>query len=136
MRVVLDTNAYIALMRGHAGVAALVRRATQVVFSAVVAGELIFGFRHGSRYGSNRKQLEAFLDNPYVAFLPVTLSTAERFGHIAARLRQKGTPIPSNDIWIAAQALEAGVDLITFDRHFEAVEGVILRDPAGPDGFE
>ncbi|MCL4822436.1 MAG: type II toxin-antitoxin system VapC family toxin [Vicinamibacteria bacterium] len=124
MKVLLDTNAYTALLRGHAGVADRVRRADQVLLSTVVAGELLFGFRHGSRYEANRRELEEFLDSPYVSLLDVTWVTAERFGRIAAALRRKGRPLPTNDIWIAAHALESGADLLSFDRHFEQVDGL------------
>lgn len=131
MKVLLDTNAYTALLRGHAGVADRVRRADQVLLSTVVAGELLFGFRHGSRYEANRRELEEFLDSPYVSLLDVTWVTAERFGRIAAALRRKGRPLPTNDIWIAAHALESGADLLSFDRHFEQVDGLpwVLPQP-------
>lgn len=56
----------------------------------------------------------------------MTFTTADRFGRIAAALRAKGKPIPQNDIWIAAHAMETGADLLSFDRHFEAVEGLAL----------
>ena len=118
MKVLLDTNAYTALFRGHAGVVSRVRRAEQVLISVVVAGELLFGFRNGSRYEANREELDDFLASPYVALLPVTLVTADRFGRIAASLRRKGRPLPTNDIWIAASAMEFGLPVITYDRHF------------------
>ncbi len=129
MKVLLDTNAYTALFRGHAGVAARVRRAEQVLVSVVVVGELLFGFRNGSRYETNREELEAFIASPYVALLQVTLVTADRFGRIAASLRRKGRPLPTNDIWIAAHAMESGAELLSFDRHFEQVEGIAWVQP-------
>jgi len=125
----LDTNAYTALFRGHDGVASRVRRAEQVLVSAVVAGELLFGFRNGSRYDANREELEDFLSSPYVTLLPVTLVTADRFGRIAASLRRKGRPLPVNDIWIAAHAMETGADLLSFDRHFDEVDGLAWIQP-------
>lgn len=124
MRVLLDTNAYSALMRGHREVAALVRRSEGVLLSSVVVGELLYGFRHGSRFEENAARLEAFLANPYVTAVPVTLDTADRFGRIAALLRRRGEPIPTNDIWIAAQAMETGADLVSADTHFGAVEAL------------
>lgn len=129
MKVLLDTNAYSALMRGHTGVAEKVRRAEQVILSAVVAGELMYGFRLGSRFARNMEELEAFLENPYVAFVPVTMTTADRFSRIAASLRRKGKPIPTNDLWIAAHALETGADMISFDRHFDIVGGLVHIAP-------
>jgi tRNA(fMet)-specific endonuclease VapC len=124
VKVLLDTNAYTALFRAHPGVAERVRRADQVLVSTVVAGELLFGFRNGSRYEANRRDLEDFLANPYVALLPVTFVTAERFGRIATALRRKGRPLPTNDIWIAAHAMESGAELLSFDRHFEQIDGL------------
>jgi tRNA(fMet)-specific endonuclease VapC len=129
MRVLLDTNAYSELKRGHPGVAAAVRRAERVVMSAVVVGELLYGFRRGARYEQNRSELEAFLENPYVAFAPITLTTADRFSRIANLLREKGRPIPTNDIWIAAQCAESGAELISFDQHFAHVDGLAWTCP-------
>jgi tRNA(fMet)-specific endonuclease VapC len=124
MRILLDTNAYSALMRGHDEVADRVRRAERVVLSTVVAGELLLGFRLGTRLKKNMAELDAFLDNPYVSLVPVTLTTADRFARIAAALRAKGKPIPTNDIWIAAHAMETGAELLSFDAHFEAIDGL------------
>jgi len=129
VKVLLDTNAYTALFRGHEDVAARVRRAEQVLVSVIVAGELLFGFRNGSRYEANRTELEDFIASPYVALLPVTLVTSDRFGRIAASLRRKGRPLPTNDIWIAAQAMESGAELVSFDRHFEQVDGIAWVQP-------
>ena len=84
MRILLDTNAYSALMRGHDEVADRVRRAEGIVFSTVVAGELLFGFRLGARLKTNMAELDAFLENPYVSLVPVTLTTADRFARIAS----------------------------------------------------
>lgn len=132
MRLMLDTNAYSALLKGHAGVAGYVRAAEQVVFSAVVAGELLFGFRNGSRYEENRQELEEFLANPYVSLLPVGLVTADRFGRVASALRRKGRPLPSNDVWIAAQAMESGAELLSFDGHFAEIDGLAWVKPLEP----
>jgi predicted nucleic acid-binding protein len=124
VKILLDTNAYSHLKRGHPGVADLVRRSETIVFSSIVAGELLFGFRSGARYTRNRSDLELFLGRHFVSFLPVSLVTAERFGRVAAGLKQRGTPLPSNDIWIAAHAMESGAELVSFDRHFAAIDGL------------
>jgi len=126
MKLLLDTNAYVELLRGSLPVANLVRSAEEIAFSMVVVGELLFGFRNGSRYEANLARLEDFLSQPWVRCLPVTRTSADRFGRIAASLRSAGTPIPTNDIWIAAQALESGAELVTFDRHFEKVRGLAV----------
>ncbi len=90
----------------------------------VVAGELLLGFRLGTRLKKNMAELDAFLENPYVSLVPVTLTTADRFARIAATLRAKGRPIPTNDIWIAAHAMETGAELLSFDAHFGAIDGL------------
>lgn len=125
MKILLDTNAYSALMRGHDEVVDRVRRAEGIILSTVVAGELSFGFRAGKRFDENQRQFRTFLDNPYVSVLPVSLVTADRFGRIGASLRAKGRPIPSNDMWIAAHAFESGAELLSDDEHFEAVDGLV-----------
>jgi tRNA(fMet)-specific endonuclease VapC len=121
----LDTNAYTALKRNHEGVATVVRESAQLVFSMVVVGELLFGFRNGTRFARNAKELDELLATPRVSLLPVTRTTADRFGRIAAALRKAGTPIPTNDVWIAAHAFESGAELVTFDKHFEAIDGLV-----------
>jgi tRNA(fMet)-specific endonuclease VapC len=126
LKRLLDTNAYVALKRAHEGVAGLVRESTELAFSMIVIGELLFGFRNGARFERNAEELEELLADARVHVLTVTRTTADRFGRIAARLRRAGTPIPTNDIWIAAHALESGAELITFDGHFEAVDGLVM----------
>ena len=124
MRVLLDSNAYSRLMRGDDQTAAVVRDATEILMSAVVIGELLYGFRNGARFDRNVADLRSFLDNPYVSFVPVGPISADRYSRIAAALRAKGNPIPTNDVWIAAHAMETGADLVSADRHFEAVDGI------------
>jgi tRNA(fMet)-specific endonuclease VapC len=133
MKILLDTDAYSALKRGHPGVAGLVRQSQEVLLSTVVAGELLYGFRSGNRLERNRSELDAFAASPFVTVVPVTLATAERFGRIAAALKKGGRPIPTNDIWIAAQAMETGAELISFDRHYESVDGLAWRVPEARD---
>lgn len=129
MRLLLDTNAYSALRRGHPGAAGLARRAERILLSTVVLGELLYGFRRGSRERQNLAELAEFLDSPWVEVVAVTETTADRYARVLARLRDRGAPIPTNDVWLAAHALETGAELLTFDRHFEAVEGIALVMP-------
>lgn len=124
MKVLLDTNAYSRLMRGDPDVSNLVRRSERVLMSVVVVGELLFGFRYGQRFAENRALLEDFLAEPFTDRLELGFETAERFGTIAGALRRKGRPIPTNDIWIAAHVMEAGAELLSYDKHFEVVEGL------------
>ena len=125
MKVLLDSNAYSLLMRGHAEVAGLVRRAEEVLFSAVVVGELMYGFRRGTQFERNAADLRSFLDSPYSTFVDVGPVTADRYSRIASALRAKGRPIPTNDVWIAAHAMETGADLVSADSHFEHVDGIV-----------
>ena len=125
MRALLDTNAYSLLMRGHEQVAESVRTAEELLFSAVVVGELLYGFRCGQRFEQNAADLRSVLNSPYSAFVEVTSVTADRYSRIAAALRAKGRPLPTNDVWIAAHTLETGADLISGDSHFEHVDGIV-----------
>ncbi len=125
MRVLLDTNAYSMLMRGHEQVAEIVREAEELLFSAVVVGELLYGFRHGTRFEQNAADLRSILNRPYSTLVDVGSVTADRYSRIAATLRAKGCPIPTNDVWIAAHAMETGADLLSGDSHFEHIDGIV-----------
>ena len=125
MRALLDSNAYSLLMRGQEQVAEIVRAADELLFSAVVVGELIYGFRRGSRLEQNAADLRSFLTSAYSTLVDVGPVTADRYSRIAASLRAKGRPIPTNDVWIAAHAMETGADLVSADSHFEHVEGIV-----------
>ena len=124
MRILLDTSAYSAFKRNHPAAVDLIRRCQEIVFSPIVSGELLSGFRWGERLTENLRELHEFLEHPRVHLHPITLTTADRYGRIYATLRRRGTPIPSNDMWLAAEAMETGTELITLDGHFEKVEGL------------
>ena len=125
MRLLLDTDAYTLLMRGQREVAQIVRSARELLLSAVVIGELMYGFRRGSRLERNLADLRSFIDNPYASVVEVGPVTADRYSRIAAALRAKGRPIPTNDIWIAAHAMETGADLVSADQHFSHIDGIV-----------
>lgn len=125
-KVLLDTNAYTGLLRGDDAVLDVLGRAETVFMSIFVLGELYAGFRGGSREAGNRRQLDDFLGRPTVRVLNATLETAGIFAAIRRRLREAGTPIPINDVWIAAHATESGSYLVTFDSHFAQVAGLLL----------
>lgn len=125
MRLLLDTNAYSALARGDVALADRVRKAEQILVSSIVAGELLHGFRRGKQYEENRHQLDVFLGRPFVDLLQVGLTTADRFARIMAALYAKGRPIPTNDVWIAAHAMETGAELLTRDQHFAEIDGLV-----------
>ncbi len=124
MMILLDSDAYTRLRRGDKTVVSAIRNADHVVMSAVVEGELLAGFRNGTRFKKNYDELLQFLANPRVRFAAVGPETAEYYGIIASSLRAKGRPIPMNDIWIAAHAFEMDAELLSTDRHYEAVDGI------------
>ena len=124
MRVLLDSNAYSGLKVGRPGVVQLARKAGEILLPIVVLGELLYGFRNGSRYARNVADLDEFLASRHVSVPPTTRTTADRYARVAAALRAKGRPIPSNDIWIAACTMETGSQLISYDRHFGHVDGL------------
>ena len=88
-------------------------------------GELLCGFRQGPRLEQNLAELRSFLDRPYVSFVPVGPVTADRYSRIMASLRARGRPIPTNDVWIAAHAMETGADLVSADSHFGHIDQVV-----------
>ncbi|MFT5241520.1 MAG: tRNA(fMet)-specific endonuclease VapC [Kiritimatiellia bacterium] len=129
--VLLDTNAFTALFLGDVNVLDAVARADCVHASAIVIGELEAGFRGGNRYADNVGVLERFLAKPSVEVLPASRETGECFGRVKQALKTKGTPIPINDVWLAAQCMETGAILVTYDRHFDEVDGLRLWSAPG-----
>ncbi len=125
MRVLLDSNAYSLFISGNRQVSEILRNADEILISVIVLGELMAGFRQGTRLTQNMSELRSFLDSHYVSLIHVTSVTADYYSMIVASLRAKGRPIPSNDTWIAAQAMENQADLISADGHFEHVDGIV-----------
>lgn len=122
--LLLDTNAYSKYLRGDPRILDALAVAGLVYMSVFVLGELFSGFRSGSKEKANRQILEAFLAKPVVRVLDATRETADYFGLIKPSLKRAGQPIPLNDVWIAAHALETGSVLVTFDAHFAVVPGL------------
>jgi len=121
MDICLDTNAYSALMRGHEEVKDLLERADSLIMPAIVLGELHAGFAAGSRSTENIQRLQAFLKTPGTRVADITQKTAERYGKLVRQLKLQGTPIPTNDIWIAAVSFDTGATLLTSDVHFSVI---------------
>jgi tRNA(fMet)-specific endonuclease VapC len=135
-RLVLDTSAYSRFRAGHPTVLDLLASADVVMLPVTVLGELEAGFAMGRRALDNRATLTRFLAEPFVITLATTAEVARRYGQIFARLRQAGTPIPTNDIWIAAATMDTGGQLVTFDTHFRQVPDLdcTLLDTDAADG--
>jgi tRNA(fMet)-specific endonuclease VapC len=122
--VLVDTNAYTAFMLGNAAVVEVLAHAERICVNSIVLGELLGGFAAGTRESKNRAELARFLASPRVEVLPVTAQTADSYALVYAGLRRKGQPIPTNDLWIAASALEHGAALLTRDAHFGQIDGL------------
>jgi len=103
------------------------RRSETVAVPAIVLGELHSGFRQGTRLAENTAQLAQFLSKPSVRVLDVTEETALRYAEVDVFLRKKGRPIPRNDVWIAAVALEHGLQLLTLDEHFREIPLLLIQ---------
>ena len=126
MRVLVDTSAYSAFMRGHPELKLALQRAEEIYMSPIVLGELQSGFRRGKHQARNEKGLEEFLDAPRVELIPILDSTAVRYAEILSYLRRAGTPLPTNDVWIAASAMEHGLRVVTTDKHFQEVPQILV----------
>jgi tRNA(fMet)-specific endonuclease VapC len=127
-KILLDTNAFARLFSGDEKVLASLAAADSVFVSVFVLGELYAGFRAGRKEKENRQIMERFLHKPTAVVADATRETAEIFSLVKEALRKSGKPIPTNDIWIAAHALETGSALVTYDAHFSAVPGLRLWD--------
>jgi tRNA(fMet)-specific endonuclease VapC len=127
MNVLLDTSAYSAMRRGDQAILDVMRRSATVAVSPVVLGELYSGFRAGNRWAENTAQLTQFLSKPSVRVLNITEETALRYAEVDVYLRKKGRPIPRNDVWIAAVALEHGLQLLTLDGHFREIPLLLIQ---------
>jgi predicted nucleic acid-binding protein len=123
-RILIDTSAYSRLRGGDPRVLDRMAAATLVLLPTIVLGELEAGFLLGSRATENRRSLAELLAEPFVQVVAVDEGVARQYGAVFAQLRRDGTPIPTNDIWIAAAAIERAATLITFDTHFDRVRGL------------
>ncbi len=129
MKLCLDTNAYANFKRGNTELSDLLEKADEIFLPAAVLGELYAGFFMGNKTKQNIAELTAFLDLPGVSFVSVTMPLCERYGHVIQMLQQQGTPIPTNDVWIAATTFETGARLVTYDKHFDHVPGLTIYSP-------
>lgn len=118
----LDTNIVIALLAEDKSVTHQLSQADAALLPSPVVGELYFGARHSSRIKENLEKVSELT----TAFSVVEcgIQTAWHYGQIKQQLRSKGTPIPENDIWIAALAVEYGLILVSRDQHFSYIEGL------------
>ena len=119
MKVALDTNRYVDLCKGVAGTVALLEEAEEIALPFVVLGELRAGFAHGRRQAENEQILRRFLLKDGVNVLFADDHTTHHYASLFRQLRKQGTPIPTNDIWLAAVVLQHNLALHARDKHFD-----------------
>lgn len=123
-KVLLDTNAYKKQLEGWKPLMNLLESDIKILVSPTVLGELFTGYKKGRREQENIQILERFFKESDTEYLKVTKYTAEVYAQIKCELEKIGKPIPTNDIWIAAQAMENGAVLVTYDQHFLEIPGL------------
>ena len=121
MRLALDTNRYTDLCRGEVSVVETVERADEVWLPFIVVGELRAGFAVGTQGPRNEATLRRFLLKSGVGVLYADEQTTHQYGTIYRQLRKQGTPIPTNDMWIAALLLQHSLVLLARDAHFDTL---------------
>lgn len=126
-KIMLDTSAYSAYLRGNEDVKRAIQEADEIYLNPVVLGELYAGFVHGGREKKNREILKEFFASPRVKVTVIDEETSERYAAIIAYLWVKGAPIPTNDLWIAATAMQYGLKLVTTDGHYRQVPQIIVE---------
>lgn len=123
--ILVDTNAYRAFKRGLPEAIEIMSVSPAIFLNPVVLGEILAGFAWGTKTQENRMELEAFLHVKKVGILTVDGETAERYAGVFAGLRLRGRPVPANDMWIAATAIQHELALFTYDKHFANVDGLV-----------
>lgn len=125
-RLLIDTNIYSNLLKGEKEIFAILQKTNEIGIASISIGELLSGFKGGSKEQQNRKELEEFLDSPRVTVYSIDEFTADFYAEILHGLRKTGKPIPTNDIWIAATAFQYGLKLYSKDEHFKYIAGLSL----------
>ena len=123
-RICLDTSAYSHFRRGVDSVVKVIAAARWVGIPSVVLGELRTGFLLGGQSAKNENELRHFLRHPSVEILDVDDDASRIYAEITVALRKAGTPLPTNDIWVAAVAAREGATVLTYDEHFRLIHRV------------
>ncbi len=121
-KYLLDTNIVIAILSGEQSVVSRAAATDEFYVSATIAGEMFYGACNSANVDENMQRIESFLTD--AVSLPCDEKTSRLYGEIKSLLRRKGRPIPDNDIWIAASAMQHSLTLVTRDVHFNDVEGL------------
>ena len=124
--IAFDTNTYSAFKCGDSDIIEIVQYADTINISSIAIGELFAGFAIGTKEKNNKKELSDFLNTNRCQVISVDQNTPLYYAHIYKLLRQKGTPIPTNDLWIAALAMQHGHILCTLDKHFSCIDNLLI----------
>lgn len=122
--ILLDTNAYIAFKNNQTQAIEVIRNVRIIGINTIIIGELLGGLMVGSKSDFNRQQLQQFLDSPRIKIFSIDQQTSEYYALIYFQLRKKGRPIPTNDMWIAATAMQHDLSLFTYDNDFKPIDGL------------
>ena len=125
MRVAVDTNAYRAAAENQPHVVDILRRADEIKLPFIVLAELRAGFAAGTAGRRNEAKLTEFLNAPRVSVVLAQEATTHHYAALYAQLRRQGTPIPTNDLWIAALVVEHDLLLLTSDAHFTKLPQIV-----------
>jgi predicted nucleic acid-binding protein len=126
-RIILDTSAYSAFLKGKSYIKHSLQKAYEIYINPVILGELLSGFIKGKKEHENRGILQDFLSSSRVHIIDIDEETSERYAVIKSYLTMEGTPIPANDIWIAASAMQYGLKVLTTDQHYLKVPQIIVE---------
>jgi tRNA(fMet)-specific endonuclease VapC len=125
VRVAIDTNRYVDLCKGFGETVAVLEEAEAVMLPFVVLGELRAGFVHGKRQAENERTLRQFLLKDGVGVLFADDQTTHHYASVFRQLRKQGTPIPTNDMWLAALVLQHNLALHARDKHFDHLPQIV-----------
>jgi tRNA(fMet)-specific endonuclease VapC len=122
--VLIDTNAYAEFFRGNKKIKSVLENCKEIFLCPIVEGELKSGFKNGNQLEKNIREFNSFIDVEKVSRIIVDNKVSDFYSDIVTELRKKGTPIPTNDIWICACAKAFDLPVLTFDKHFNNIEGI------------
>ncbi|MFA5183881.1 MAG: type II toxin-antitoxin system VapC family toxin [Syntrophales bacterium] len=125
MKILLDSSAYIELYGGNKSAAGFLESAHEIYINPVFLGELRSGMLKGLNAAKRRANLERFLSLDRVVIIPIDNATSDVYAELAQFLKESGTPIPTNDIWMAASAMQYGLKVLTADKHFLKIPQVM-----------
>ncbi len=124
MKVCMDSNVYIDMVQGKSEIADFLAECEEIIIPAATFAEITEGFYRRGVASTAGIALGRFLNRPNVHFRAADYAVADRYALIANSLRRKGRPIPQNDIWVAATAFETGSRVLSYDHHFDEIDGL------------